>query len=231
MTDRSKKVNSIDIQKIDELTTKVDQLLKNNQGKSSSWKKLHRAIQKAAPETERQQRISRSETQEKIKALFTEALTLSLKVIIDKLDIMDVEPLQLTLVFVNSSTSVPYSSIRDLPVTDRSKKVNSIDTQKIDELTTKVDQLLKNKQGKSSSWKKLHRTIQKAAPETERQQRISRSETQEKIKALFTEALTLSLKVIIDKLDIMDVEPLQLTLVFVNSSTSVPYSSIRDLPG
>lgn len=94
-----------------------------------------------------------SEIQEKIKALFTEALTLSLKVlpkvddpgkfvsqvpshelnsrmlfvimssvnlvlkvIIDKLDIMDVEPLQLTLVFVNSSTSVPYSSIRDLPV-------------------------------------------------------------------------------------------------------------------
>ncbi|KAF3509409.1 hypothetical protein F2Q69_00007710 [Brassica cretica] len=115
VTDRSKKVNSIDTQKIDELTTKVDQLLKNNQGKSSSWKKLHRAIQKAAPETERQQRISRSEIQEKIKALFTEALTLSLKVIIDKLDIMDVEPLQLTLVFVNSSASVPYSSIRDLP--------------------------------------------------------------------------------------------------------------------
>lgn len=59
VTDRSKKVNSIDTQKIDELTTKVDQLLKNNQGKSSSWKKLHRAIQKAAPDTERQQRISR----------------------------------------------------------------------------------------------------------------------------------------------------------------------------
>lgn len=30
---------------------------------------------------------------------------------------------------------------------DRSKKVNSIETQKIDELTAKIDQLLKNKQG------------------------------------------------------------------------------------
>uniref|UniRef100_A0A0D3A8P3 Ubiquitin-like protease family profile domain-containing protein n=1 Tax=Brassica oleracea var. oleracea TaxID=109376 RepID=A0A0D3A8P3_BRAOL len=71
------------------------------------------------------------ESQEDIKALFTEALTPSLKealcdsgssvnliskAILDELSIVDVEPSLVTLTFANSSMTVPYGTIRNLPV-------------------------------------------------------------------------------------------------------------------
>ncbi|KAF3596716.1 hypothetical protein DY000_02024744 [Brassica cretica] len=70
-------------------------------------------------------------------------------------------------------------------------------------------------------------------------------ESQEEIKALFTEALTPSLKealsdfgssvnlvskAIVDELGIVDVEPSQVKLAFANSSMAVPYGTIRNLP-
>ena len=42
--------------------------------------------------------------------------------------------------------NMAVSSANENQESDRSKKVNSVDTQKIDELTSKVDQLLKNNQ-------------------------------------------------------------------------------------
>ena len=62
---------------------------------------------------------------------------------------------------------------------DRSKKVNSVDTQKIDELTTKVVQRLKKiTKGKSSSWRKLRlsrfRTLKRLLLRLKRRETISR---------------------------------------------------------
>ena len=47
------------------------------------------------------------------------------------------------------------SSTNENHESNRSKKINSVDTQKIDELTAKVDQLLKTTKEKSSAWSKL----------------------------------------------------------------------------
>ncbi|KAF3488850.1 hypothetical protein F2Q69_00052042 [Brassica cretica] len=62
---------------------------------------------------------------------------------------------------------------------DHFQKVNSVESQKIDELTGKVDQLLKTTKGKSSAWRRLwlgrFRTLKRLLPMLKRKEKISKA--------------------------------------------------------
>ena len=62
---------------------------------------------------------------------------------------------------------------------DHSQKVNSVESQKIDELTGKVDQLLKTTKGKSSAWRRLwlgrFRTLKRLLQMLKRKEKISKA--------------------------------------------------------